>query len=92
MNVFKIVNMYGFFKNNVPNPSVHANKKYGAINILLLGPFSYLMDWQTQAHSPSNKKKKKKIDSLKILKLSKDKVRLRLMQYSCTAHSSTKEE
>ena len=55
MNVFKIVNMYGFFKNNVPNPSVHANKKYGAINILLLGPFSYLMDWQTQAHSPSNK-------------------------------------
>ena len=32
-----------FFKNDIPYPSVHANKKYGAINILLLGPFSYLM-------------------------------------------------
>ena len=66
MNVFKIVNMYGFFKNNVPNPSVHANKKYGAINILLLGPFSYLMDWQTQAHSLSNKKQKKKLTASKF--------------------------
>jgi len=26
--------MYGFFKNDIPDPSVHANKKYGAINSL----------------------------------------------------------